>query len=104
MMNGRKSIFLAMTGALAGTLAGLTAASAQTFQTYRCADGTQFIVGFYPHDTNAYMQIDGQPVTLARRPAFQGSRYTGRGVVLKLTPEGAMMRHARRRATACELA
>ncbi|WJR75241.1 MliC family protein [Bradyrhizobium sp. NP1] len=103
-MNWRKTIFLAMAASLAGILAGPTAASAQTFNTYRCADGTQFIVGFYPHDTNAYMQIDGQPVTLARRPAFQGSRYTGRGVVLKLTRDGATMRHARHRATACQLA
>ena len=102
-MNWRKTIFFARAGVLAGTLAGAASASAQTFNSYRCADGTQFIVGFYPHDTNAYMQIDGQPVTLARRPAFQGSRYTGRGVVFKITRDGATMRHARRRTTACQL-
>ena len=43
--------------------------SAQTFDTYRCADGTSFIVGFYPRDKRAHVQIDGQPVTLKLRPA-----------------------------------
>ena len=35
-------------------------ALAQTFQNYRCADGTQFIVGFFEYDKRAHLQIDGR--------------------------------------------
>jgi membrane-bound inhibitor of C-type lysozyme len=54
-----------------------TAASAQTFQTFRCADGTHFIAAFYPHDARAYLQIDGAPVTLRERLSWSGARYSG---------------------------
>jgi membrane-bound inhibitor of C-type lysozyme len=91
----------------AGLLAiGLTAASAQTttFQRYRCGDGTQFIVGFYPYDDRAHMQIDGREVTLSRRLALAGTRYSGDGVTLQIGKAGATrIRHAKRPATACEL-
>ena len=61
---------------------------AQSFQTYHCADGTQFIVAFYNYDTRAYLQIDGKAVTLAKRLALSGSRYSGDGVTLKITKAG----------------
>jgi membrane-bound inhibitor of C-type lysozyme len=103
-MNWRKTIILALALSASGTLAAVPRASAQSFQTYRCADGTQFIVAFYPHDTRAYMQIDGRPVTLAKRLALSGSRYSGGGVTLKITKAGTTIRRARRPVTACELA
>ena len=35
--------------------------SAQSrFQNYRCADGTQFIVGFFQYDSRAHLQLDGK--------------------------------------------
>jgi membrane-bound inhibitor of C-type lysozyme len=77
-------------------------ALAQTFQNYRCADGTQFIAGFYQHDSRAYLQVDGTAVTLARRLTLSGSRYSGSGVTLKITKSGITLRHARRPTTACE--
>jgi membrane-bound inhibitor of C-type lysozyme len=101
-MNWRKTIILAALSA-GGSLAALPQASAQTFQTYRCADGTQFIVAFYTYDTRAYMQIDGRPVTLAKRLALSGSRYSGGGVTLKFTKAGTTVTHARRPVTTCEL-
>ena len=88
---------------VAGVAAGLIAALAQTFQSYRCADGTQFIVGFFEYDKRAHLQIDGRAVTLARRPSLSGSRYSGGGVTLKITKAGTTVRHARRPTTACEL-
>jgi membrane-bound inhibitor of C-type lysozyme len=103
-MNWRKTIILAAVLSAAGTLACLPRAFAQSFQTYRCTDGTEFIVAFYAYDTRAYVQIDGRPVTLARRLALSGSRYSGSGVTLKITKAGIMIRHARRPVTACELA
>jgi membrane-bound inhibitor of C-type lysozyme len=81
-----------------------TAASAQTFQNYRCADGTQFIVGFFQYDSRAHLQLDGKAVTLGKRLALSGSRYSGSGVTLKITKAGvATLKHAKRPVTACEL-
>ena len=98
-MNQHKTIFF---GALlaVGVAAG---ADAQTFQNYRCADNTQFIVGFFPYDSRAHLQLDGRAVTLFRRLAMSGSRYSGGGVTLKITKAGITLKHARRPTTACGL-
>lgn len=77
-MDRHKAIVLAITLLAAGVL-GSRQADAQTFQTYRCADGTQFIVGLYDDDKRAFLQIDGEPVTLAKRLAVSGARYSGGG-------------------------
>ena len=100
-MNHRK---IAVFGAafLFGTIAA-SAAFAQTFQNYRCADGTQFIVGLYPYDSRAHLQIDGRAVTLKKRLAVSGARYSGGGVTLAITKAGTTIRHVKRRVTACEL-
>ena len=76
---------------------------AQSFQSYRCADGTQFIVGFFEYDQRAHLQIDGRAVTLAKRVALSGSRYSGGGVTLKITKAGTTVKHAKRPVTGCEL-
>jgi len=82
--------------------AGAPTASAQTFQSYRCTDGTQFIVAFYPYDNRAHMQIDGREVTLSRRLALSGARYSGGGVSLQITKAGATtVKHVKRSQTAC---
>jgi membrane-bound inhibitor of C-type lysozyme len=89
---------------LLATVAGASTASAQTtFQTYRCADGTEFIVGFFQYDKRAHMQVDGKAVTLMKRLALSGSRYSGGGVTLRTTKSGATLKLARRPATACQL-
>jgi membrane-bound inhibitor of C-type lysozyme len=78
-------------------------AAAQTFQNYRCADGTKFIVGFFEYDKRAHLQIDGKAVTLARRFGLSGARYSGGGGTLKIGKTGTTVKHARRPVTACEL-
>ena len=78
-------------------------ASAQTLDSYRCADGTHFILAFYPGDKRAYLQIDGRAVTLKKSPVLPGRRYSGGGVSLVMTPTGARLKHLRRPVTACEL-
>src|SRR5258708_39544667 len=103
-MNWCKTIILAAAISVLGTQATVPRATAQSFQTYRCADGTQFIVAFYAYDTRAYMQIDGRPVTLARRLVLSGSRYSGGGETLKIAKAGTTLRHARRPVTVCKLA
>ena len=82
---------------------GATPAAAQSFQTYRCADGTRFIAAFYQYDSRAYLQIDGRAVTLAKRLNWSGSRYSGEGITLIITKAGVAVRHARRPITACEV-
>ena len=87
---------------VAGLATGPSPAAAQGFQNYRCADGAQFIVGFFEYDKRAHLQIDGKAATLARRPALSGAHYSGGGVTLKITKAGATITRGRRPATACE--
>jgi membrane-bound inhibitor of C-type lysozyme len=106
MINRRIAIFAAAFFPGAVFLGTMTApaAFAQTFQNYRCADGTQFIVGLFRDDSRAHLQLDGKAVTLAKRLAVSGSRYSGSGVTLKITKVGfTTLKHARRPTTACEL-
>jgi membrane-bound inhibitor of C-type lysozyme len=92
--------------AIVGTLAGLVPALAQstTIQTYQCADGTNFIVGYFPYDKRAYVQIDGGEVTLRQRLSLSGTRYAGSGVTLSIAKSGAVtVKHAKRPVTVCNL-
>ncbi|ULK97620.1 MliC family protein [Bradyrhizobium sp. I71] len=100
-MGCHKAILLAAT-MLAGGICHVRQADAQTFRTYRCADGTQFIVGFYDGDKRAFLQIDGEPVTLAKRLAVSGARYSGAGITLTIGKAGTTtVKHLKRPATAC---
>jgi membrane-bound inhibitor of C-type lysozyme len=83
--------------------AGSSPAAAQSFQSYRCADGSQFIVAFFEYDKRAHLQIGGKAVTLARRFGLSGARYSGDGVTLKLTKAGTTVKYRKRPITACEL-
>jgi membrane-bound inhibitor of C-type lysozyme len=102
-MNRRNTSIFGAALLVAGVAAGSPAAQAQTFQRYHCADGTQFIVGFFEYDSRAYLQIDGVAVTLAKRLTLSGSRYSGGGVTLKIGKAGITVKHAKRPVTACEL-
>jgi membrane-bound inhibitor of C-type lysozyme len=101
MISHKRAVCHAVLFAVAGFFAASSPASAQTFNSYRCVDGTRFIVGFYPHDSRAYLQLDGRAVTLRKRLALSGTRYSGSGVTFVLTSAGASIRHLRRPATAC---
>jgi membrane-bound inhibitor of C-type lysozyme len=104
-MDRRKANIVVIGAALsvAGIATASSTALAQTFQSYRCADGTQFIVGFFEYDNRAYLQIDGRPVTLGRRLSLSGSHYSGGGVTLKITKADTTVKRARRPTTSCEL-
>jgi membrane-bound inhibitor of C-type lysozyme len=103
-MKGCRSIICGAAFCVSTAVAGALPASAQTFQNYRCADGTRFIVGFYKYDTRAFVQVDGGSVILPRRFfSLSGSRYSGSGVALNITKAGARIRHARGSTTTCEL-
>ncbi|MDD1522669.1 MULTISPECIES: MliC family protein [Bradyrhizobium] len=99
---GRHKAIVLTVSMLAGGMLGGRQADAQTFQTYRCADGTQFIVGFYDGDKRAFLQIDGEPVALAKRLAVSGARYSGAGVTLRIPKSGpTTVKHLKRPVTAC---
>ena len=103
-MNRRKATNFGAALFVAGMAAGAPPAAAQTsFQSYRCADGAQFIVGFFEYDSRAHLQIDGRAVTLAKCLTLSGSRYSGGGVTLNITKAGTTVKHAKRPVTACEL-
>jgi membrane-bound inhibitor of C-type lysozyme len=102
-MTGYKTAIFGAAFLIAAVLTGPTAAPAQTFANYRCADGTHFIIGFYQYDSRAHLQIDGRAVTLKKRLAFSGARYSGGGVTLAITKAGTTIRHVKRPVTSCEL-
>ncbi len=102
-MNGYKTAILGAALLTAGIVTGASSALAQTFENYHCADGTRFIVGFFKYDSRARLQIGGRAVTLAKRLALSGSRYSGGGITLMMTKAGVTVRQARRPVTACEL-
>src|SRR5882757_3978981 len=95
-----KSAAIVFVGA-AMLVTGASPAVAQTFKTYACADGTQFIVGFFQYDKRAHLQIDGKAVALAKRFALSGARYSGGGIVLKVGRAGTTIKHGKRPASAC---
>jgi len=99
----RNTIFGAVLCAAAIATVPSAAFAQSSFRNYRCADGAQFIVGFFQYDSRAHLQLDGKAVTLAKRLALSGSRYSGSGVTLKVTKAGATtLKHAKRAVTACE--
>jgi membrane-bound inhibitor of C-type lysozyme len=100
-VNRRDAMMTFSAACLAGITIEPVAAPAQTFQNYRCDDGTKFVAAFYPYDARAYLQIDGAAVTLGKRLALSGSRYSGGGVTLKISKAGVAIKHGNRPATAC---
>jgi membrane-bound inhibitor of C-type lysozyme len=103
-MNRRRIFIFGVALCAAAVAAGLSPAFAQTtFQNYSCGDGSQFIVGFFEYDKRAHLQIDGKSLTLGKRLALSGSRYSGGGVTLTITKAGVTLKHAKRPATTCEI-
>jgi membrane-bound inhibitor of C-type lysozyme len=96
-----KALFILGAAALA---AATSSASAQTFQNYGCADGSTFIVAFYPYDKRAHVQLDGRAMALSKRLSLSGARYVRGDVTLKVAKSGAAtLRHGRRPVTACSV-
>ena len=103
-MNCLKDMILGAALCAAAVAAIPPAASAQSsFRNYRCADGSQFMVGFFPYDKRAHLQLDGKALTLPKRVSLTGSRYQAKGVTLRITKAGVVtLKHARRKTTTCE--
>lgn len=103
-MNCRNiTVFAAAFFAASMAAAPSRAIAQSSFQNYRCADGTQFVVGFFQYDSSAHLQLDGKAVRLAKRLSLSGSRYAGNGVTLKITKAGlTTLKNIKRPVTACE--
>jgi membrane-bound inhibitor of C-type lysozyme len=97
----RTAIGIVGAALFAALATGASPAAAQTFRNYACADGSQFTVGFFQYDKRAHLQIDGKAVTLSRRIALSGTRYSGGGVTLTMAKTGATIKHGGRPASAC---
>jgi len=103
MKSGKTTIIVALMAAVAALTASAASAQTTTFQTYRCGDGTEFIVGFFQYDKRAHMQVDGKAVTLQKRVAVTGSRYSGGGVTLRVTKSATTLKVGKRPVTTCQL-
>ena len=76
--------------------------TAQTFQSFTCADGASFTAAFLKYDPKqVHLQLDGKAVALKKRFTLTGSRYTGRGITLTMNKSGTILRHGKRGPTAC---
>lgn len=103
-MNRRRNQIFGVTLCFVMMAAASSAALAQSsFRNYRCADGAQFMVGFFQYDSRAHLQLDGKALTLPKRVSLSGSRYQGNGVTLRITRAGVTtLKHAKRPVTTCE--
>lgn len=80
---------------LAAALLSALPAAAQTFTTYRCQDGSEFVAAFYEGDKRAHLQLDGKAITLAKRVSLRGARYSRRDVSLNIVKGAVTLKHGR---------
>jgi membrane-bound inhibitor of C-type lysozyme len=69
---------------------------AQTFQTYHCRDGSEFVAALYQDSRTLYVQLDGKPLSLRHRPSLSGSRYAKGDVSLHITNKATILKRGRR--------
>ncbi|HUL90113.1 MAG TPA: MliC family protein [Pseudolabrys sp.] len=90
----RRHIFITLFGT-AGILVGQLPACAQTFFTYHCRDGSEFIAAFFEGDRRAHLQLDGKAVTLPKRISMSGSRYAKGGTTLRITETATTLKRGK---------
>src|SRR5215470_19561778 len=90
----RRSYFITILGA-GGILIVQSPLFAQTFRTYRCYDGSQFILAFFEGDKRAHLQLDGKAISLPRRISLSGSRYAKGDISLRITQTGITLRRGK---------
>jgi membrane-bound inhibitor of C-type lysozyme len=71
-------------------------ARAQTFFTYHCRDGTEFILAFFADDPSAHVQLDGKAVALAHRVSVSGSRYVKDDITLRIAKTATTLKRGKR--------
>ena len=73
---------------------------AQTFLTYHCRDGSEFVVALLEDKRFAYLQLDGKAISLRRRLSLSGSRYSKGDITLRISEKGTTLER-RKRSTEC---
>ena len=77
-----------------GAALTVTAARAQTYYHYECADGARFDVAFYSETKAAYLQIDGKSIMLPKRFSLISQRFKQGGYSFAMRSGGkAVMKH-----------
>ena len=76
-------------------LADCLPAAAQTFQTYRCQDGSEFVAAFYYGDRRAHLQLDGKAMALPKRVSLSGARYSKGDITLRIVKSGVTLRRGK---------
>jgi membrane-bound inhibitor of C-type lysozyme len=69
---------------------GVTSAAAQTFLTFHCGDGTEFVAALY-QGSRAYVQLDGKSMNLPRRISLSGARYSAGDITLRIKGNSATL-------------
>jgi membrane-bound inhibitor of C-type lysozyme len=77
-------------------LADGTLAAPLTFLAFHCDDGTEFVASFYEAGRRAQVQLDGKALTLPRRLALFGPRYSAGGITLRMKGMAATLSRGRR--------
>ena len=103
-MNSRKVTIFGAVFFVAGAVSASSAASgADNLSKLSLCRRDAIHRRIFPVQFRAHLQLDGKAVTLAKRLALSGSRYSGSGVTLRITRAGATtLKHAKRPVTAYE--
>jgi membrane-bound inhibitor of C-type lysozyme len=86
---------------IAGSAALAVPAAADNIALYQCADGSQFALAFYEADTHAHIQLNGKAISLPKRLALSGARYSASGVTLRIGKDGTTLKHPGLPLTTC---
>ena len=70
--------------------------SAQTFHTYHCRDGSEFVIAFFEGERVAHIQLDGKAIALPQRMSLRGFRYKKGDITLRLTKTVTTLKRSNR--------
>jgi membrane-bound inhibitor of C-type lysozyme len=95
---GIAAVAFALFSIVGATLVAIAPAAAQNsaLQTFRCDDGSNFVVAFYKGERRAHVQLDGKAMTLARRISLSGARYSAGGITLRIKEKDAALSRGRK--------
>jgi membrane-bound inhibitor of C-type lysozyme len=92
----------ALAAAIAGNVMLALPAAADNISLYQCADGLQFALAFYEADSHAHLQLNGKALSLPKRLALSGTRYSASGVTLRIDKDVMTLKRPREAVTTCK--
>lgn len=88
---------------LTGVALFVTPSPAQTFVSYRCADGAMISAVFFKGERRMHMQLEGSSLVLPQRLSGSGARYAKSGVSFWIKGQGARLKRPKKKATLCQV-